>query len=91
VADFSIPADLLDLQRAFCLADARCEEISAALPPSMAIYEGVEVDWSELNRARAERIQILDQIAAHPWLASQGDQMGTARNALRAAARASAK
>ncbi len=90
MADFDIPADLLDLQRAFYAADAECERIGNALPSSTEIYRGADVDWTLLDQARAKRMEILDRLHAHPWFDSLEDsRRSAARIALRAAARSS--
>ncbi|MFF5261396.1 hypothetical protein ACFY4C_20835 [Actinomadura viridis] len=71
MADFDFPADLIDLQRAFYAADRRCEEIGASWPRPTAVAAGVEEiseeQHAELSRARAERLEIVERMAAHPW------------------------
>ncbi len=41
MTDFDFPADLLDLQRAWYAADARCVEAGAALPSGRDVAAGV--------------------------------------------------
>ena len=88
MGDFDFPPDLVELQREFFAADARCYEIADALPSPMAIVGGADVDFTELNAARAERLAIMDRLLAHPWFDSlEPSKRNAARNALRAAAR----
>lgn len=67
MSDFDFPADLLELQRAYNAADARCVEIGNALPGARAIIEGADVDFTELGQARAERLDLAVQLQQHPW------------------------
>lgn len=92
MADFDFPADLLDLQRAWYAADARCEEASAALPPARDVAAGVAEptaeQQSELAEARAERLRVTEALQDHGWWASVGTKHKlAAKAALRVAAR----
>lgn len=88
---YDFPPDLLDLQRAFLTLDARCQEISAGLPTASDIIAGTPVDFGELDKARAERLNIVEALSAHPWWETldKGDR-GNAKTALRAAAQSQA-
>lgn len=74
MADFDFPADLLDLQRAWYGADARCEEAGAALPPARDVAAGVAEptaqQQAELAEARAERLRITEALQDHGWWAT---------------------
>lgn len=92
MADFDFPADLLNLQRAWYTADARCVEAGAALPSGRDVAAGVAEptveQQAELAEARAERLRITEALQGHPWWASVDDKRA-AKAALRAAARPS--
>lgn len=71
MADLDIPEDLLALKRDFLAADARCLEIADSLPSNVAVLE-LEANpeperVAELVDARAERLEVLEQINRHPW------------------------
>ena len=90
VADYDFPADLLQLQRDWYAADARCEAIGAAQPSAMDVVAGTaqvsEAEYRELKAARAERWNLTDQLQRHPWWSTVDDKLA-AKAALRAAAR----
>ncbi|GAA2657666.1 hypothetical protein GCM10010412_028520 [Nonomuraea recticatena] len=71
MADFDVPADLLELERDFLQLDDRCGKISAALPSPLAVLEGkADPDpegQADLLEARSERLRIVEQIHRHPW------------------------
>lgn len=92
MADFDIPADLLELQRAWYAADARCQEISAALPRSADVAAGVAEPTpgqrDELAAARAERLRLTETLLEHGWWATvEKKHRLPAKAALREAAR----
>ncbi|GAA3311233.1 MULTISPECIES: hypothetical protein [Nonomuraea] len=78
MADFDPPTDLLELKRAFNVIDARCEEISAALPSNVAVLEGkAEFDverQAELVEARSDRLRLVEEINRHPWWSAVDDR-----------------
>lgn len=89
MADFDFPADLLELQRAFNEADAECERISDALPSATAILDGADVDYTELDLARAKRLDLAVRLQQHPWWQSlEPGERVNAKFALRKAAKA---
>lgn len=88
--DYAFPNDLLDLQRAYNAADARCHEIGNTLPGARAIVEdGLDVDFTELGNSRAARLELAVQLQQDPWWKTidKGDRVN-ARLALKKAARA---
>jgi|GEM_PF-2849627 len=89
-----IPADLLDLQRAFYEADARVQEVADAMPSPVAVLAGEaevsEGQREELAAARAERLRIVDELYRHPWFTTVDDPH-KARMALQKAARSGAR
>jgi hypothetical protein len=89
-ADYDIPEDLLEAQRAFYAADARVRAAADAMPPAAAVLAG-EAEVSEEQRreladARAERLRLVDILYRHPWF-QQVDDAHKARTALQKAAR----
>ena len=86
MSDFDFPPDLLELQRAFFAADARCRQISDELPSAADVIAGVDVDYTELDAARRAQADAAAGISGHPWLASVTDRLG-AQEALRKTAR----
>src|SRR5260370_28612791 len=73
MADHDIPADLIDLKRAFLAADRRCAELAERLPPNFDavgsfVLAEVPVELARgLEAARAERLRIVLAKAAHPF------------------------
>ena len=90
VADYDFPADLLQLQRDWYAADARCEEIGAAHPRAADVVAGTaqvsEAQHQELKQARAERWALTEQLQGHTWWGKVDDRLA-AKAALRKAAR----
>jgi hypothetical protein len=93
VADYDFPPDLLQLQRDWYAADARCVEIGASHPAAVDVVAGTaqvsDAQYRELKDARAERWLLTEQLRGHAWWASV-DDTPAAKAALRAAARGSA-
>lgn len=92
MADFDIPADLIELQRAWYGADARCEEAGAALPPARDVATGVAEPTAQqqakLAETRAERLRITEALQEHGWWATVDTKHKLeAKAALRVAAR----
>lgn len=92
MADFDFPADLLDLQRAWYAADARCEEIAASLPRAADVVAGVaeptDQQRDELAAARAERLRLSGALLGHGWWVTvEAKHRLEAKAALRDAAR----
>jgi hypothetical protein len=92
VADYEFPADLLDLQRRFLEADARCGELSSRLPSATELVaSGTSAsdypDYPGLQEARAKRLKLALELARHEWLAEHPDRV-EAKKALRKAAQA---
>ena len=90
MANFDFPADLLDLQRSWYAADARCVEIGAAQPPAVDVVAGItevsEAEYQALKQARGERWELTEQLQGHAWWATVDDKLA-AKAALRATAR----
>lgn len=90
MADFDIPADLLDLQRSWYRVDARCEKIASSLPRAVDVVAGVAEPSSEqqaeLAAARAERLRVTEALQDHDWWTTMDDRLA-AKAALRDAAR----
>lgn len=90
VADFDFPPDLIDLQRAWYAADARCAEIAASHPSAVDVVAGVAVRTeqqdAELAEARAERLRLTEALQGHGWWATVDDRLA-AKAALRTAAK----
>lgn len=87
---YDFPDDLVDLRRRFDAADARCRELSEALPPAVELLE-TDIDSSSeefrpLNEARAQRLRLLEEIEGHAFWGGV-DDAAEARNELRKAAR----
>jgi hypothetical protein len=91
VTNFDIPGDLVDLQRAWYAADARCDELAAALPSALDVVAGTAAPTpeqeAELAEARAERLRLTEELQGHGWWAAVDDKLA-AKAALRKAARA---
>ncbi|GAA4221588.1 hypothetical protein FHR32_005147 [Streptosporangium album] len=86
MAEYEFPPDLLDAQRAYVAAHARVQEVTDALPSSMATLAGEaevsEEQREELAAARAERLRWVSVLYAdHPWWATV-DNPAKARAAL---------
>ncbi|WP_055477563.1 hypothetical protein [Sphaerimonospora mesophila] len=91
MADYDFPSDLIEAQRAFLAADARCEELAQQGPPATAIVEGTaampENLRQELEAARAERLRLISVLYGHPfWGEIPQSDWFAARMALREAA-----
>lgn len=90
MADFDFPGDLIDLQRAWYAADARCVEVGAAQPSATDVAAGVAELTAEqqaaLEEARAERLRITEALQGHNWWGTVEDRFA-AKAALRDAAR----
>lgn len=92
MADFDFPPDLLDLQRAWYAADARCVEAGAALPSGRDVAAGVAEptaeQQAELVKARTERLRITEAMQDHGWWATvESKHRLAAKATLRKAAR----
>lgn len=89
MADYDFPPDLLDLQRAWYAADARCEEISASLPRAADVVAGTAPTGEQQDKlaaARAERLRLTEALQGHDWWTTVDDRLA-AKAALRKAAR----
>ncbi|WP_123661610.1 hypothetical protein [Actinocorallia herbida] len=89
-----IPPELLRLRLDFLAAQARCEELSAAMPTNAQLREGYEIsreDLDERNRALGEarkaRLVLAVELSGHPWFGEQKDAV-SAREAVEKAAKA---
>ncbi len=69
MADYDFPDDLLAAQRAFYEADARVQEVIAALPSPQEVLEGAQTEEQseELARVREERLEALEALNRHSW------------------------
>jgi hypothetical protein len=89
VADYDFPPDLLQLQRDWYAADARCVEIGASHPAAVDVVAGTaqvsEAQHQELKRARAERWALTEELQGHAWWGTVDDKLA-AKAALRKAA-----
>ena len=89
MTDFEFPADLLDLQRAWYAADARCVEIAASHPPAVDVVAGTarvtDEQHAELKAARAARWALTMDLQDHDWWGMVEDRLA-AKAALRKAA-----
>lgn len=90
MADFDLPDDLIAAQRAYDEADARVDEVTAALPSSIAVVAG-EAEFTDEQRAalveaRAERLMRLAGLLDHPWWQGVDNKLD-AQKQLRSAAR----
>ncbi|MEV7006238.1 hypothetical protein [Streptosporangium sp. NPDC051022] len=65
---------LLDLQRAYWAADARVQEVTAALPSAQEVLEGAMTDEqrAEPEAAREARLQALEALNRHEWWGGTG-------------------
>lgn len=91
MADYGFPQDLIEAQRAFLAADARCEELAQQGPAPTAVAEGTasipEDLRRELEAARAERLRLIGVLYGHPfWGEIPQAEWFKARMALREAA-----
>ncbi|MER6581825.1 hypothetical protein [Nonomuraea sp. NPDC001023] len=71
MADYELPQDLIDAQKAFYEAEARCAELVAAEPSPVSVA-ALEAELSDEQRqtlatAREERLQIVERIHRHPF------------------------
>ncbi|TDD97665.1 hypothetical protein [Actinomadura rubrisoli] len=89
MATYDFPPDLLQLQRDWYAADARCQEITASHPPALDVIAGTatvtDEQHTELKRARAERWDLTERLQRHRWWATVDDVLD-AKKELRAAA-----
>jgi hypothetical protein len=89
VTDYDFPPDLLDLQRAWFAADARCVEIAASHPRAVDQVAGTarvsDAQHAELKQARAERWALTEELQDHTWWGTVQDRLA-AKAALRKAA-----
>ena len=89
MADYDFPPDLLNLQRSWYAADARCVEIGAAHPPAVDVVAGTahvsDEQYRELKEARAARWALTEQLQGHAWWTTVNDKLA-AKAALRKAA-----
>jgi hypothetical protein len=71
MAEYLLPDELVELQRAFAVADARVQEIVAQLPPASAIValeaEITDDQREAVEEARKARNDILTALYDHPW------------------------
>lgn len=71
MADYDPPADLLKLKRDYFAADARCQELTDALPSNVDVLEGRaerdEATMADLTSARSDRMELVEQIHRHGW------------------------
>jgi hypothetical protein len=78
MADYEFPPDLLDAQRTYWTADARVQEVTDALPSSVAVVAGeagvTEEQQAELVAVRAERLLALEALNQHPWWETTEDR-----------------
>ncbi|WP_436759312.1 hypothetical protein [Streptosporangium sp. V21-05] len=90
MADYEIPEDLIEAQRAFYEADERVQAATDAMPSSVAVLAREaavsEEQREELAAARAERLRLVDVLYRHPWFQTVDDPH-KARMALQKAAR----
>lgn len=90
MSDYNFPPDLLELQRAFFAADARCEDIAATHPRAVDIAAGEaalsEDQREKLEQARAERLRLVEALQDHGWWSTVAG-VQAARAELRKAAR----
>jgi hypothetical protein len=87
VSSYDIPDKLVDLERAFLAAEARCAELAAAAPKAVDIAAGAE--WPDRDRwdeAFAELQQAAAAVQGDEWW-STVDNRHEARAALLAAAK----
>lgn len=75
MADYDIPPDLLQLQRAYDQADARVQDLSVG-----------DEHREALKTARAERLHLVEELHRHPFWSSV-DNRHSADMALKKAAR----
>ncbi|MFF3443663.1 hypothetical protein [Streptosporangium sp. NPDC002721] len=94
MADYEIPADLLDAQRVYWAADERVQEVTDALPSPQEVLEGAQTEeqGEELARVREERLLALEALNRHRWWdgAEQKRDRHAAWKALQQAARGDA-
>jgi hypothetical protein len=93
MADYELPEDLIEAQRAFYAAEARCAELVAAQPSPVSVA-ALEAEVGDEQRqalaaAREERLQIVERLHRHPFWSTvdAGDKMKVQAK-LREAARA---
>lgn len=91
MADYDFPPSLLEAQRAYDAADARVQEVTDALPSSMAVLSGeAEISMEQrqaLADARADRLHRLAVLYHDAWWDAVEDQRA-ARLQLQEAAKA---
>lgn len=93
MADYDIPPDLIDAQKAFYAAEQRCQTLVDAEPAATAIV-ALEAEISDEQRqalaeAREERLQAVERIHRHPfWGTVEAGDRVKVQAQLRQAARA---
>ncbi|MFE3455009.1 hypothetical protein ACFXJ8_39405 [Nonomuraea sp. NPDC059194] len=85
-----MPEDVIEAQKAYDAADARVQELAAALPSSVDMIEG-RATWDEeamadLLEARSERLRLLGVLRELPWWGTVPSKLD-AEKQLRLAAR----
>lgn len=84
------PADLVDLQRSFLAAEARCTQIADSHPKPTDVAAGraeiTDEQHTEFSHAMNEAAELARQLEAH-WATVPPEQRTKARAALREAAR----
>ncbi|GAA3086237.1 hypothetical protein [Streptosporangium carneum] len=91
MSEYEFPETLIAAQRAYWAADAHAQEVTDALPSSIAVLAG-EAEVSEEQRerlaeARERRLEALEALNRHPWWATV-DGRHAAWKALQQAAKA---
>ncbi|WP_436787929.1 competence protein CoiA family protein [Yinghuangia sp. YIM S10712] len=87
---YTLPWDLVDLQRAWDTADATCRAVAERLPKALDVLAGRAVAPTDLRNAlesaRAERLQLTLELVGHPWWGTVNSRVD-AQTALRGVAR----
>ncbi|MFD1935631.1 MULTISPECIES: hypothetical protein [Nonomuraea] len=90
MADLDLPEDVIQAQRAYDAADARVQELAAALPASVTVVNGEaafdEQAMADLIEARSERMRMLEALRDLPWWGTVPSKLDANRQ-LRSAAR----
>lgn len=85
---YALPADLVALQRDFFATHDRCQALAADLPSAadLVAFDTTPDDarHTEFNKARAERLRLVETLQSHPWWTTVDNRFNAQRALYRA-------